>query len=374
MASSVMVEPRDLNRFNPAARRAVILAGCMGWSVRWANKRGRIIALRHESKEILVPSTNVNANRARSWIDQIVRYSDPDILRDFTSGKWMHDFDMPSSKIVEALGAEVSLAIEKHLANPDAEPEVFPDVPAETPTLAPEPEPEEVADVPDTVSAPTHREQLEQLLERRRNRVLVSTRPWMARKGGTEGGGGRMYESPVVLVDTFSDGSIEYRCKFCAFTHENPRSVSAHASRSKTGHNSGDEPIIVRPVPVYEPSGFHRQQTIASRLAADITAALDSVEDWGSMDKADLAEALAQAIIEARPERAPAEPLTDEQIVRRITTLVDHGRLFDMHQQVEQMAAALAEANEKAEAALADAERLRDERAALKELLSDADA
>lgn len=354
------VNPSEIGKYMPEARRAIIFAGVLGWSVRWANQNRHVIALRAaDGKEISVPSTNINSNRYRSWISQIIRHTPNEVLLDFYTGKFMSDMGLDTQKITSVIGAEVVTSVAEYLGE-----QAIAAMAAETEqeveqtrdsTVAEKEVPVAVAAQPDTVSEqPT----------------LVSTRPWMARRSGVEGGQGKMYESPNVVVEVYSDGTEVFRCRHCRYSNENPRSVSAHGSRAHPETKASPHPVL-RPVKNYESSGLHREMSAARRLAADITSALDSVEDWHGMDASALALALAERIIEARPDRAPAEPLTDQQVIARITALVDGGRLADMHQQVQRISAALAEAEEARAAAEARADKWHGDLQAVREMLSE---
>jgi hypothetical protein len=90
------------------------------------------------------------------------------------------------------------------------------------------------------------------------------------------------------------------------------------------------------------------------------------------MDAAALADIAAHRIVENRPEQhLSTEPLTDEQVLRRIEALVDRGRLAEMHQQVTRLGEALAEANASRAAAEARAERAVGSLSALREMLNE---
>ena len=56
-------------------------------------------------------------------------------------------------------------------------------------------------------------------------------------------------------------------------------------------------------------------------------------------------------MVEARPDRAPVEPLTDQQIMARIGALLDRGQLAEVHQQMEQLANRLRESEALADTA-----------------------
>lgn len=60
-------------RVSKEVRSLIQLALRCGWRANWANSTHRVIRLAYDQKSIQVPTTNVNANRLRSWTDQIKR-------------------------------------------------------------------------------------------------------------------------------------------------------------------------------------------------------------------------------------------------------------------------------------------------------------
>ena len=107
----------------------------------------------------------------------------------------------------------------------------------------------------------------------------------------------------------------------------------------------------------------HRGQSLDTD---DVLALRDLTSLCDELDR--LAEALKH---ESEP--TPAEPLTDAQIVARITAIIDNGRLAQMHQQMDDLTTALAQATQAREAAEHRAETLRSNMAALRDLISDED-
>jgi hypothetical protein len=196
-------------------------------------------------------------------------------------------------------------------------------------------------------------------------RQVISRRQWLARETGSRGGSGLMYASPYVDVVVFSDGTEEYECRQChEWRSNNPRSVAAHSSKAH-GPITFEKTLV--PTTEYETSGVTRGQSPARRLANDIISALDTVDNWQQLDRMELAVTLAEAMVSARPDRAPAEPLTDAEVLQRITSLLDRGQTASLHRQVETMAEALraaqamaAEAQERADKTEANMTALRD--------------
>jgi hypothetical protein len=209
--------------------------------------------------------------------------------------------------------------------------------------------------VPDTVS------EQEQEVEATPERTIVSERPWLARRGGSEGKGGRVYESRGVLVVTFSDGTESYKCKFCDVMNDNPRSVKMHAAQKHPQNKPQSEAALLR-TDHYEKSDVTQPNRRAiTRLAHDLTAALDTVESWQAMDATELADVLAHRIVEARPEaHHSSEPLTDEQVLRRIVALVDNGQVATLNRQIEGMRVVLAEQTARADRAVGNLQALKD--------------
>ena len=140
--------------------------------------------------------------------------------------------------------------------------------------------------------------------------------------------------------------------------------------------------------PTTRQTDIKRPRSAIRRLRSDLLHALDGIKGWREMDPEALAEAVAEAVYEERPDREPAEPLTPEQIIHRITFLVDSGRLAEMHQSVERTAAALVESTDarnrltgevttlqqQLATAEAEVERLHEERRVLRDLLSESEA
>lgn len=359
----------DLSHFSKEARHLLHAARHLDWSIRWLTDQHQVAQITSpgdEHKTINIPTTNVNANRVKSWVKQLRRYSDD---RDFVA---YVEMNWPTAVKVESLAPRVEVkgasfgkpqyvladshgSLNLGDAHPDGQQRA-----AEASSII-----QELLTQDDEVED-THR--------------VVSTKPWLVRKAPStrSGSAGSMYESHSVSVVTFSDGRQEYRCNFCEYEHpDNPRSVSAHAAKAHPEHPRPEEPQILH-VDDYQPSGQTRSHGVsdsaARRLRADLLNALDSIEGWQQMSREALAEALAEAVVSERPEREPREPLTPEQVVHRIALLVDGGRVSALHRELDAMAEAVASAKSEAQECRLQADRLREERRALAAMLQDEDA
>jgi hypothetical protein len=300
------------------------------------------------SVTINVPTTNLNVKRVRAMEERIIRYSDPDLLDKVAALSDEAAHASPLSTTARRLrsASRPGRVLQKEMA------ELGP--PARS-RRGNSPRSTEVTELP-------------------KPSTEVTVRPWMARRYGSEGGRGLMYESKSVLEVTHGDGSITYRCVFCDFENDKPRSVSSHVSRSKKGHDLDPvEPTLLR-VNEYRASEETRASAGGrpSGLRSRILAALSAMDDWSNLTRDDLADRLSEALA-SEHEPTPAEPLTDAQIVARITAIIDNGRLAQMHQQMDDLTTALAQATQAREAAEHRAETLRSNMAALRDLISDED-
>lgn len=306
---------KDLGRFARESQRTIHMAHDLGWQVTWSGPNHYIASLRspiEKSMTISVPQTNVAEKRVRSWIGKIRRYSDPEVL-----AEWLDRQEEAKQPVTATVTTAFNVEAPKG---------------GDTPKEA---------------------------------HSLISEGPWMARLAGKASGRGLMYPSPVVVERHWSDGTVDYRCTHSDYTSPKPRSVASHAGKSHAGKGQHEAP---RRVNDYAPSGIVHP---SRRLVADLTRALDAVPDWKDLDAATLAERLAEVITASREPSLPTEPLTDAEVLNRIVTLVDRGRLAEATGQVSAMSIALAEVNKELDAARAEAQRLHDERAALRELLAD---
>jgi hypothetical protein len=371
--------PDDLSPFPHSTQDILRMAHTLGWAMRWASSR-KMVAITspvERTKTISVPRTNMNENRRKSIVAQIGRYSDPDALADYID-----------AQVTVRKSAATRLALDLGVEPP------------RVPARRPEPPKTAVAAAfEEAAAAVEYSESLSQVRDTEEDRatirkyddtegVLVTEKPWMVRRGGNDGGTGRMYESPNVIERVWADGTIDYRCRHCDWANDNPRSVAGHASRRKDHPAAPQRDQQTHLVPDYEQSDIKRPRSAIRRLRSDLLHALDGIKGWREMDPAELALAVAEAVYEERPDREPAEPLTPEQIIHRITFLVDSGRLAEMHQSVERTAAALVEQTDarnrltgevttlqqQLTTAQAEVERLHEERRVLRDLLSESEA
>jgi hypothetical protein len=192
-------------------------------------------------------------------------------------------------------------------------------------------------------------------------------------------GSGKIYASHAVIERRWSDGSVDYRCSWsgCDYTSDKYVSVASHYRAHVIGKGRTPQPEPYRvDLDLAEQS---RREARIRRLAADMAEAdkaLDENWEWH-----ELAEFVVAKWERERTEAPPADEtreLTPEEVIERIARLVDRGRVSDLlaaNQTLADRVDVLASeaARHAADAAVqrAEAERLRAERSALRDLLAD---
>lgn len=187
--------------------------------------------------------------------------------------------------------------------------------------------------------------------------TVVKEHPARAIKGTNSGGGAQTYESQTTLERTWSDGTVDYPCRWkgCDYVGPSLRSTSNHYRTHERGVEIPDaDGVDTEHVP--EP----RTKARISRLAASIKDAQDAT---GSTDPLVVAEWIINERI-ARNDHHDAEPveLTADQILDRIARLVDRG-------ETPRMMAEILELREKVEAVKTERDEARGAISALRDLM-----
>lgn len=217
--------------------------------------------------------------------------------------------------IVDAIADTVKLRrdLKRRFVNAVFDHESVPDTDTDD-TVEPAPEPEEIP-MPETAT-----------------REIVSLEPARAVKGVRTGGGAETYESQTTLERTWSDGTVDYPCRWndCDYVGPSLRSTSnhyrAHESGVTTDVGSGFDVAHVA-----EP----RIKSRIARLAASIADAQAATD---STDPAVVAEWIINERV-ARDDNRDAEPdeLDADQILDRIARLVDRGETPKMMTQIMEL-------------------------------------
>lgn len=189
----------DAKRFGGEARRTIAMARLLGWSATWGGVSHKMVTLANpdHTHRINVPVTNINHNRARSWIMQILRHTPHENILAVIDGSngldMMAEPDMAEAAAL--VGASLVTFTEKQRQR-------------EKNT--------EMATVPTGPKTD------------RATRTVVSEAPYMAKHNKKH----TRVESASVLVRTWSDGTVDYKCRMCeAYTSDRVQSVVIHATQ-----------------------------------------------------------------------------------------------------------------------------------------------
>jgi hypothetical protein len=203
--------------------------------------------------------------------------------------------------------------------------------------------------------------------------TVVSQHPMVAKRGQ-----GKAYDSGTTMVQTMSDGSTRYACRFegCGYWSLNRKAVSGHWSRAK-GHPNTE----VRSIPPYraEVPEAHPYAPRKIRVEALAQRLLETLSGEAIPTLEELAEALAQKALTWVHEQTgqgtgfaeEREPMTAEETLARIRLLLDTGESFTLRQENERLASQVAELTSRVEEARQEAERIRGNWQALSDLMAE---
>jgi hypothetical protein len=193
----------------------------------------------------------------------------------------------------------------------------------------------------------------------------VTLRPWLAKKQPGKQGG-KTYESEAVLERTWPDGRVDYLCSKpdCGYESDNPRGVAAHYGKAHT--LKGETPPASQDGAVHIDAGYTEPTT--TRDYRPTQRLIDALAEFLTEHSWDNTDELAVLMLEWAHYRDDIEhiertfaPLTDTDIVNRIRFLVGQP---DQSEQIEIL-------NETVDILSREVARLKDEKAALRDLLTE---
>jgi hypothetical protein len=276
MSSVPEFKASEIKQFDRKAQDTIALALILNWSVRWTNRRRNSVMLvnKDHSKKILVPTTNVNANRARSWLSQIATHTpDADLNRLLVGDIDLMRAEPNIARVTAVTGTSVFQAMREFMNEKRGA------------TLTQQ--------VAEAVSFESDDEPLGVDIE-------VGRRPYMVQRS-EPGKGAVAYESKAIEVIDYSDGSTAYGCRLCDRVADKPRSISTHAGQAHPGQTTPDF-LIEKHKRVAEEAVSQRVQDrvveavktnpVAERVAAAVVAG-ERERASGSLTTLD--EALAQS-------------------------------------------------------------------------------
>jgi hypothetical protein len=204
--------------------------------------------------------------------------------------------------------------------------------------------------------------------------TITSTKPWLAHKAASATGG-KFYESQAVTERTWSDGTVDYACSLdgCDYTSDKPHSVRAHYGRSVSHPNLGTRKDAkeVKGKDYFE-AMTHRPTK--GRIEAILAVLAKHPEAGHDLPLPDLIELILSADMERDPLYERGENLITGLIGGQASDadIVEHfRRVLGIGNKEAELTEALAAANADLDKALAEVERLKNERTALRELLTE---
>lgn len=220
------------------------------------------------------------------------------------------------------------------------------------------------------------------------DRFITHEGPMIARRAQGKG-----YLSETTIERQWSDGTADFKCAYpeCTDGPDGGPFISAHRLGIR-GHwlkhvNAGEVqkmgaiPEAKVEIPPYEPAYERKQYTPrVDRVRALKRVLLDAIEkglDWSDPDAA--AETLAAEALAWSHEQsssgsglaAEREPLSAEQMLERIRTMLDNGEYLRQRDEIADLRTQMAEMGNRLDEVESERDRLKDERAALRDLLAD---
>jgi hypothetical protein len=178
----------------------------------------------------------------------------------------------------------------------------------------------------------------------RPEKQLLSSQPWLAKRrlNPSESKiGGLRYPSHAVIERRWSDGTVDYKCSWCLYTNDNPRSVATHYGQTKSHPAAGQSAKLIRD-PEYTEVSAKRH----SHWASKIKLALDELNiDLANTSYEELAHKLAEKLFHKHiddAELSDATPPTAEDLLEKIRHIVDRGQYIEMQRNNEALREQLA--------------------------------
>lgn len=319
----------DLKGASKNARDIIAVAVQMGWRIT-RGKHGNFIFETPGSSEERVsfsmPQTAGNAGVNQQWMNKLVRYG-PD--RDAAARL--------------GLGASKVIPVGSILRSD-----------AERATLLAVVE-------QDSVTIPTGGEYLIEKAPAM-PRTITSAKPFQA-KNGLAGDKGKYYDSPAITERKWSDGTTDYACTRCDYVNATPQQVGGHQRKHLRGKDYERPETYVGPAYQPDVSGS------VTRLANQIAAAKDML--GADASPLDLATFIVNSRKQGEDDVEHRGPLTDEQVIERIRSLVDRGAYMEARERSEKLEATVAELGERLSIEASARQAAESKWAALKELMNE---
>lgn len=301
MSSVQAIRPYDTSEVRDRGMKAlVLLASSLGWNVLHKSNQALRLTARNGVQINVPDNTSVKASVFQAMLSKIMTYSTEQtptielVDRIIAITKPNQDQE---NRLRMALGE--SPQQHRQRMNNDRPAEPRSDAPLvqflEIPDF-------EVVEEPPPVEAPTQPVGSEPMATVLVDKLIVKTQPRMSKRGTTHS----PRPHPLAIERHWSDGSVDFKCKFCSYHSDNIVSFNGHGRL---------HPLATRPG---ELNNEQKRSMRERELAAEIKAAIE----------ADV------AIVEPEPEPEP-EPDPEGENATRLQAL--HDPAWEMVRQIQQI-------------------------------------
>lgn len=204
-------------------------------------------------------------------------------------------------------------------------------------------------------------------------RTVVSEQPMIAHRGQKKG-----YVSETTNVRRWSDGTEDFTCRYCGQAFEQRLSVRGHWQKHvRAGEVEPYDASKVTRVatPPHEPTWTRQGGPRLARIKA--LAEFIKHLDMEKIEPEELAHLVLSWVAEQSNTGSglagEREPLTPEQIIERIRSLIDQGEYLTQRAEIDAQRARIDELEARATAAESEAQRARETLQAFRELATELD-
>lgn len=313
--------------FGKEAADFMEVAASLGWKCLFNNTGTSLTLVPAQndapSNRIHLSSRNKGGGLMKKYAKKLAKYADLDSLAVIEIA---HDAGLPFD-VVQALGRMALVEDEDAI------------------TVLPEEKPKERFVKPAAVTPAAVAEKV------KKERHVISERPALMHYSLTQSKGGQSYPSKTTVERRWSDGAVDYICAIAtcdAGPREDRRSFGGphwamHVRNGEAEAVDSDEARrSLVDDPTYTEPAWSRKSTLKQRRTAELQEMLSGV-DLKKISPEDLAALIVDFLGDSGGGSNNGKPLTDEQVLDRIRSLVDRGTYAEQE-------AALLEAEKQIEA------------------------
>lgn len=320
MASESPSREQIVRTFGGDAADFIEHAAALGWRVLFNSTGTSITLIPYDDgpKRIHLSARNKNRGALRKHIKTLIRHGDPKALK-MAESLVASDFpEDAKSQFLKVMGAETLNETGVQVQEPEEKP---------TPKRARKPEkaaPEKPTEAEVPVPTPA-------VMATSKKRIINETPALMHYTLGQNGG--KSYPSQTTLERHYSDGSTEYVCVCCQAVSENRRAFGgAHwamhvrKNEAKPVDDDQNRKNLIDD-PSYTEPAWTRKADLRAKRIAELTSLLNDL-DFDGLTNEEIAEKVMDFLGDngmGGGGGGSAAPLTAEETLDRIRTMIDRG-------------------------------------------------